>query len=260
MGACGVPRTRATDVGTRTIGQSHASRPRSDPNLRRGVAKNLTTHAGTVPRHDDKTINDPVPVLLNAGDGHNDDRAATTDATAQSTVEAGDSNAGSETAHRSNGFRVDHGRRRSLGTPAVAGSDIDEECANEETGTDTYEKSELLTLDATPYSHHCSTAVLIAHALLLLGCACVLLLPVLLLLLPGLWGRWLGCPPRRRSRRTPSSSRCGPGSPHRRAKFTRRLYNPPFWMCALALLGRYFSFVGAAPLTDATFKLASWGK
>jgi hypothetical protein len=34
---------------------------------------------------------------------------------------------------------------------------------------------------------------------------------------------------------------------------------PPFWVCALALLGRYFSLAGAAPLTNTTFKQASWG-
>ena len=127
-------------------------------------------------------------------------------------------------------------------------------------------KSEALALDAAAPPHCSSTAVLLAHALLLglglglLGCACFLLLPVLLLLLPRVLGR-LGCPPRpRRPRRTPSTSRCRSGPPHRRLKLTRmRMKHPPFWVCALALLSRYFSLVGAAPLTDTTFKQASWG-
>ena len=64
----------------------------------------------------------------------------------------------------------------------------------------------------------------------------------------------------RRPRRTPSNSRRGPGPPHRRLKLTRMcMTKPPFWVCALALLGRYFSLAGAAPLTNTTFKQASWG-
>jgi hypothetical protein len=39
-----------------------------------------------------------------------------------------------------------------------------------------------------------------------------------------------------------------------------RINYPPFWVCALALLVQYFNLVGAAPLTDTTFKQASWGK
>ena len=188
---------------------------------------------------------------------------------AEATAKAGDASmAGSERGNTSRSPGVDG---RSLGIPATAAaaarSDVDKECTNKENVADTYTKSEAVALNAAAEPpHYSSTAVLLAHALLLglglglLGCACVLLLPVLLLLLPRVWER-LGCPPRpRRPRRAPSTSRRGPGPPHRRLKLTRmRTTKPPFWVCALALLGRYFSLVGAAPLTDATFKQASWG-
>jgi len=152
---------------------------------------------------------------------------------------------------RSSRSHEDDVRGRSRGARAVVGTN-DEACARD--------------VGTTLYSRHYSTAVLLAHALLLglglglLGCACVLLLPVLMLLLPRVWGR-RGSPPRpRRPRRTTSTSRRGPGPPQRRSKLTRmRMNNPPFWVCALALLSRYFSLAGAAPLTDTTFKQASWG-
>ena len=150
---------------------------------------------------------------------------------------------------------------------AIVATEIEEGNAHRSSSAPGATKREALALGATAPPHcSSSTAVLLAHALLLglglglLGCACVLLLPVLLLLLPRVLGR-LGCPPcPRRPRRKPSPSRRGPGSPHRRSKLTRmRMKNQPFWVCALALLGRYFSLVGAAPLTDTTFKQASWG-
>ena len=187
---------------------------------------------------------------------------------AEATAKAGDQNmAGSEEGNtrRSNSApRVDG---RSLGIPAAvaARSDVGKECSG---GADTDTKSEALARKAAAPPHYSSTTALLAHALLLglglglLGCACVLLLPVLLLLLPRVLGR-LGCLPRPRGhrRRTPSTSRRGLGPPHRRSKLMRvRIKYPPFWVCALALLVQYFNLVGAAPLTDTTFKQASWGK
>jgi hypothetical protein len=250
-------------------GQPHTFRSTISDRTPRGgvVPTNKTAHAAATVN--DETISAPVPILLKAGDTHGVDRAATA-AMAEATAKAGDPNmAGGEEGNtrRSNSApRVDG---RSLGIPAAvaARSDVDKECANKENVVDTYTKSEALALNAAASPHCSSTAVLLAHALLLglglglLGCACVvLLLPVLLLLLPRVLGR-LGCPPRpRRPRRTPSTSRCRSGPPHCRLKLTRmRMKHPPFWVCALALLSRYFSLVGAAPLTDATFKQASWG-
>ena len=253
-----------------TAGQSHTFRSTiSDRNPRGGVVPTniKTTHAATVPRHNDETISGPVPIHLKADDKHDVDRAATA-AMAEATAKTGDQNmAASEkgnTRRSNSASRVDG---RSLVPAAVAArSDVDKECANEENVADTDTESEALALNAAVPPHYSSTTVLLAHALLLglvglglLGCAYILLLPVLLLLLPRVWGR-LRCPPRARRprRRTPSTSRRGLGTPHRRSKLTR-ITNPPFLVCALALLGRYFNLVGAAPLTDATFKQASWG-